>query len=117
MRSHTASTSAFVECNFIEITMISPIIASKVGEKANIDGSGFSDPALSTLPLARVPGFHSLIELGGSVSRYAQRLPLTTFEVLCQYHDLARVVSVMRKLPVDGLCHGMRFAPDFHGTP
>src|ERR1700730_11270962 len=65
---------------------------------------------LTVLPLTGFAGEHPSIEVRRSLARYAQRLPLMMFEVLCEKHNLSAMVGVMSNLAIDSLHDRMGLA-------
>lgn len=58
-----------------------------------------------------IPGL-LVIEFLGGAAGHAQRLPAISREMFRQQHNLSYMVGIVRQLPVDGLQHRVRFAPN-----
>jgi hypothetical protein len=77
---------------------------------AAINLAGFS------LALAGFARGDFAIEFRGPAAGNTQRLPLCADKVFCEQYDLADVVGIVRKLAVDGLENGVRFAANGDGA-
>src|ERR1700730_9326862 len=72
--------------------------------------SGVNRPDSTVLPLAGFSSKHATIEVRRSLARYAQRLPIVMFQMLCEKQDLSAMVGVVSNLAIDGLHHRMGFS-------